>query len=136
MAEKRVKEALEKAGKEAADKATKAAAEATAKAGTAKARAGAIAEHLKGVPAIYADKLGDDPTKWAAEAKAAREAYQADLTAAGIKAPPLSSGSPGGGVGPAALIGNAGSAFDQVQEGLLKANRPVVTFAQDSAVRK
>ena len=86
MAEKRVKEALEKAGKEAADKATKAAAEATAKAGTAKARAGAIAEHLKGVPAIYADKLGDDPTKWAAEAKAARVGELAVRTAPSFSA--------------------------------------------------
>lgn len=59
------------------------------------ARSDFVAANLKGLPAVYADKLGTDAAKFAEEGAALRASYQADLAAAGIKAPPVSSAAPG-----------------------------------------
>jgi len=63
----------------------------TASAEKSRSKTDFVAQNLKGVPSIYATKLGDDPAKWGDEAKVARETFQADLKAAGVKAPPLGS---------------------------------------------
>ena len=97
-----VKDAAGKAGtpeavaKLVADQLTAQNAKQTAAADLAAKRTAFIADTLKGVPAIYAGKLGDDPAMWADEAKTIRETFQADLTAAGIKAPAVSSNPPAG----------------------------------------
>ncbi|HVS73094.1 MAG TPA: hypothetical protein VHQ47_17700 [Phycisphaerae bacterium] len=63
----------------------------------ARAKADFVSQNLKGVPAVYAEKLGGDPAKWADEAKALRKNFQDDLAANGIKAPPVSSDAGAGG---------------------------------------
>jgi hypothetical protein len=71
-----------------------------------KAKADFVAANLKGIPAIYADKLGGDATKWADEAKTIREGFQKDLAAAGIKAPAVTTSTAGGGTTAAAISPN------------------------------
>lgn len=43
------------------------------------------AEKLKGLPAVYGSRLGDDPAKWEAEAQAIAEQAKTELAAAGLK---------------------------------------------------
>ncbi len=58
------------------------------------------AEHLKGVPSKYHADLGDDETKWAANADAIRTAFADDFKGAGLKIPDV-----GGNAGGAAVEG-------------------------------
>lgn len=56
-----------------------------------------IADKLKGIPAIYAAKLGSDPAKWAAEEQAIRETFKADLAKVpGVTVKDVGGGEPGG----------------------------------------
>jgi ABC-type transporter Mla subunit MlaD len=54
-----------------------------------------VAEKLKGLPPAYADKLGNDPAKWADEEKTLRENFKADMEKLGLKVPAVG-GNPGG----------------------------------------
>jgi len=65
----------------------------------AAARNSFIADKLKGVPAAYHGKLGNDPSKWPAEEQAIRENFKADLQSLGLKAPDVSGGAGAGAAG-------------------------------------
>lgn len=55
-------------------------------------------EHLKNVPARYHAELGDDEAKWAETAKTVRDAFAADMKAAGVKVPDVGGDTGGGAV--------------------------------------
>jgi ribosomal protein L19E len=61
------------------------------------ARNAFVAEKLKGIPAVYAARLGNDPAKWATEEQSIRETFKADLLAAGATIKDVGGGNPGGG---------------------------------------
>ena len=51
---------------------------------------------LKDLPAVYRDRLGADPAKWAAEEQQIRDQYKADFAAAGGTTPSVGGDNPGG----------------------------------------
>jgi hypothetical protein len=61
-----------------------------------------IAEKLKGVPAAYHGRLGDDPAKWPGEEQAIRNSLKSDLAMMGVAPKEVSGGDPGGASGSAA----------------------------------
>jgi hypothetical protein len=63
---------------------------------SSQARNAFIAEKLKGVPAAYAAKLGNDPAKWAEQEQAIRGELKADLASIGATVKDVSGGNPGG----------------------------------------
>jgi hypothetical protein len=71
---------------------------------TAARRNAFVAEHFKGVPAAYAEKLGGDPAKWGDEAKQLRTQFHTDLKAAGLAIPEVKGGEAGD-IKPAAAAG-------------------------------
>jgi len=56
-----------------------------------------IAAHLAKLPAAYQTQLGNDPAKWAEEAKTIQGQFEADFKANGGKAETLASGTTDGG---------------------------------------
>lgn len=101
------------------------AAQTTAQAAT-DAKKAFIAEKLKGVPAAYHGKLGDDPAKWAAEEQAIRAELKSDLAAMGVTAPDLDGGAAAAEAAtPAATVDTSKLTGQQLMEIGLKTSKPV-----------
>ena len=82
---------------------------------TTAAREAFIADKLKGVPAVYATKLGSDPAKWATEEQAIRDGLKADLAALGVTPKTVDGETPGGTTAASGTVGTAALSLAQLK---------------------
>ncbi|MGN6727953.1 MAG: hypothetical protein ACTHLZ_18690 [Tepidisphaeraceae bacterium] len=84
-----------------------------------------MSKHLDKLPAVYRDKLGNDPAKWEEETKAIRSQYESDLKSQGFKPVDVGTDQPAGKPASALPVDLTKMTAAQQREASLKALPPI-----------